>query len=524
MAMHHAGTAASDPRGSVVKLFNTSQPANWMTPWQSAPIESNTGSGALISLPADSASTSGSSEVLGVLTAAHVVANTRFLQVQRSSDMFSSEKLQARVAALCHEADLALLFIEGLEVLHGSVPLKVAGADRLPYIFDRVRVCGYPVGSSSCSITEGVVSRIEVQEYSHSMRAALALTVDAAINSGNSGGPLLDASTGEVIGVAIQKLVAQGVELQGHAVPAPLICWFLSQAANAKTAQELPLSVRMPTLACDMQATDSPALRRSIGLGMEQSGLLVLQSLCRDPDSGLVAGDVLLAFDGLRLDSQGFCEVLGRRLHFSAARDLHCVGESVTLTVWRDRHEIQLTHILQEAQHLVSRAQFDCLPSFFLCGGLVFQPLSLECMQGWGVGYEAPHLQDLFWRGRVKADNTEIVILTQILADEVNQGYGSGYVGAPVVRAINGKAVCNLNHLIETVQHARVKEDATISVPRGFLRFDLEGAYGPWCIVLPLGGLDEADVRVSELYGAPNCSAKLGLGQEQGAGVPHSRL
>ena len=49
---------------------------------------------------------------------------------------------------------------------------------------------GFPVGGDKMAVTEGVVSRIEVVEYSHSYRPSLALTVDAAINAGNSGGPV----------------------------------------------------------------------------------------------------------------------------------------------------------------------------------------------------------------------------------------------------------------------------------------------------------------------------------------------
>lgn len=45
-----------------------------------------------------------------------------------------------------------------------------------------MQVVGFPVGGDKIAVTEGVVSRIEVVEYSHSYRPALALSVDAAIN------------------------------------------------------------------------------------------------------------------------------------------------------------------------------------------------------------------------------------------------------------------------------------------------------------------------------------------------------
>ena len=72
----------------------------------------------------------------------------------------------------------------------------------MPRLRDEVAVVVYPVGGEEISITEGVVSRIEVQRYSHSQRHLLAVTVDAAINAGNSGGPVF--GDGKVVGIAFQ--------------------------------------------------------------------------------------------------------------------------------------------------------------------------------------------------------------------------------------------------------------------------------------------------------------------------------
>ncbi len=69
------------------------------------------------------------------------------------------------------------------------------------------------------------MSRIELQAYSHSLKTALAITVDAAINSGNSGGPVMN-QKGELVGVAFQAL--EGAEAIGHIVPPFVIRHFLS--------------------------------------------------------------------------------------------------------------------------------------------------------------------------------------------------------------------------------------------------------------------------------------------------------
>lgn len=55
------------------------------------------------------------------------------------------------------------------------------------------------------SVTSGVVSRIEVTSYVHGAAELLGIQIDAAINSGNSGGPAFN-SQGECVGTAFQSL------------------------------------------------------------------------------------------------------------------------------------------------------------------------------------------------------------------------------------------------------------------------------------------------------------------------------
>ncbi len=63
--------------------------------------------------------------------------------------------------------------------------------------------CRYPIGGDSQSVTSGVVSRIEVTSYVHGSSELLGMQIDAAINSGNSGGPAFNGA-GECVGIAFQ--------------------------------------------------------------------------------------------------------------------------------------------------------------------------------------------------------------------------------------------------------------------------------------------------------------------------------
>ncbi|KAF4711996.1 hypothetical protein FOZ62_016668, partial [Perkinsus olseni] len=74
---------------------------------KTTPVEASSGSGCLLSLP-QSAGPSWRSRNF-VLTAAHVVADSIYLTVQRNTDYFEPNKFPAVVRAVCHDSDLALV-------------------------------------------------------------------------------------------------------------------------------------------------------------------------------------------------------------------------------------------------------------------------------------------------------------------------------------------------------------------------------------------------------------------------------
>ena len=72
--------------------------------------------------------------------------------------------------------------------------------------------CSFPIGGESISVTSGVVSRIEVTSYVHGAAELLGVQIDAAINSGNSGGPAFN-NRGQCVGIAFQSLKVPSLSL-----------------------------------------------------------------------------------------------------------------------------------------------------------------------------------------------------------------------------------------------------------------------------------------------------------------------
>ena len=178
---------------SVVKIFCMHVEPNFSLPWQRKRQYQSTGSGFAIAGGR-------------ILTNAHCVDHHTQVKVRRRGD---DAKYIARVLAVGVECDLALLAVDDEEFHKGLEPLPFG---TLPRLHSAVTVVGYPLGGDTISVTSGVVSRVEVTAYAHGASELLGVQIDAAINSGNSGGPAFN-GRGECVGVAFQSLKSDDAEV-----------------------------------------------------------------------------------------------------------------------------------------------------------------------------------------------------------------------------------------------------------------------------------------------------------------------
>ncbi|CAH2065599.1 unnamed protein product, partial [Thlaspi arvense] len=135
-----------------------------------------------------------------ILTNAHVVSDHTFVQVRKHG---SPTKYKAKVEAVGHDCDLAILVINSKKFWEDMKPLDLGN---VPSLYENVFVVGYPRGGDNISITKGVVYRVEVTNYAHSRAKLMTIQIDAAINPGNSGGPVFREN--KVVGVAFQGLLS----------------------------------------------------------------------------------------------------------------------------------------------------------------------------------------------------------------------------------------------------------------------------------------------------------------------------
>jgi len=412
----------------VVRVYCTYQDPDYENPWQNLASRGSTGSGVVIGRGR-------------ILTGAHVVANATFLQVQKPSD---PNKVVAKILAISHDRDLALLQVDDPAFTRG---IRAAEIGELPRLRDEVSVVGYPVGGDELSITEGVVSRIEVQRYEHSQRYLLAVTVDAAINEGNSGGPVF--CRGKVVGVAFQALT--DAENIGEMVPATVIKSFLDGVKKKKVAE-------VPGRGISTQNLENPELRRWLGMKDTEGGVMITAvQYGTTAWSKLQKGDVLLELDGMKIAANGTVRYRGRfRCQFDVVLGEHYVGDKIEAKILRAGKRRALTMTMRPMAWLVPRCEFDKGPTWFVFGGLVFSTLTAEYLRVWGEHWwdKAPkNLLHLYLAGERIEEQQEVVVVAQVLADETNVGYESFH--NDIIVEVNGNKPRDLRELAAIVDKAR---------------------------------------------------------------------
>lgn len=192
----------------------------------STPIEHATGTGFVVSADGH------------LVTCAHVVRGATKVDVK-----FGDRTYEAKVLSLDKRNDLALLKIDAKQLAVLSM-----GDSSAVELAQNIRVVGYPltdVLGASIKVTSGTVCGFIDQDSDQLFQ------VDAPINAGNSGGPVVNES-GQVVGVASAKLSGEEISNVGFAVPVAEVCAMLrkvgvrfNEAASTETLSGPELARRV---------------------------------------------------------------------------------------------------------------------------------------------------------------------------------------------------------------------------------------------------------------------------------------
>jgi S1-C subfamily serine protease len=408
---------------SLVRITTTSVEPDYKAPWNAGGLNRGVGAGFVIS---------GNR----IMTNAHVVANSRYLTVERDGD---PNKYPAKVQFIANDCDLAVITVPAPDFFKNMLPLQFGG---IPALESTVSAYGYPIGGERMSVTTGIVSRIDFQLYTHSsVDQHLAIQISAQINPGNSGGPVMQ--NGKVVGVAFQGYsgeVAQGV---AYMIPTPVINRFLKDIGNGNYDE-------YPDLAITYAKLQNPAQRRFLGLKDNDRGVLVSSVVAAGPSDGILyPGDVLLAIDGHPIASDANVELDGERAQFEEIVERKFKGDSVKLDILRDKQPKTVTMKLYKPwPYAIQGHSYDVRPRYVLYGGLLFQPLNLEMLEAYRTAdLRLRHFFEYYVLDQLYLEHPDVIVLTNILPDPINT-YLAPYRGG-IVDEVNGKKIHTLGELAQ---------------------------------------------------------------------------
>ena len=242
-----------------------------------------------------------------VVTNNHVIESADEITIE----FFSGEELVAKVIGTDPKTDIALLKVEASQPL----PFVSFGDSNAARVGDWVIAMGNPLGQGF-SVSAGIVS---ARNRALSGTYDDYIQTDAAINRGNSGGPLFNMD-GEVIGVNTAILSPNGGSIGiGFSMASNVVTRVIDQLKEFGETRRGWLGVRIQDVTDDV--ADAMGLKKAVGA--------LITDVPEGParEAGLKTGDVIKSFDGVEVaDTRGLVRQVGNSP----------VGATVRVTVLRD--------------------------------------------------------------------------------------------------------------------------------------------------------------------------------------------
>ncbi|MCL2571526.1 MAG: trypsin-like peptidase domain-containing protein [Defluviitaleaceae bacterium] len=265
-------------------------------------------------------------EYVFIATNHHVIANTNAITIS----LDDNERVPAIVIGSEPDFDLAVLAVSIEDLLEKGVPFTVAalGCSDMMRMGDSVVAIGNAMGAGQ-TVTKGIISAVNLQISVHDQNTNTSLTLDvlqtdAAVNQGNSGGPLIN-QNGEVIGIVTAKLFGHGIEGMGYVLPVNDVRDLLIELQEQGPTRHVWLGIYHEEI--------TEPIRQMFNL--PATGVLVTRVVEYSPAyfSGFMEWDLMVSFGGF--------EVTGRD-DFILALWEHEPGDEVVVGVYRNGVLIEL--------------------------------------------------------------------------------------------------------------------------------------------------------------------------------------
>ena len=243
--------------------------------------------------------------------------------------LYSGEEYQADIIGTDSMNDVALLKIE----TEGLQAVTIGDSDAIE-VGETVEAIGNPLGELTFTMTAGYISALD-REINTDGTPINMLQTDAAINSGNSGGPLFDMN-GNVIGITTAKVSGEtesGVTIEGIGFAIPIndvlrVVYDLQQYGRVRGRAYLGVTLQ------DLDSTVAATYNLPAGPQI----VTVTEGSCAET-AGLQPSDIILEFEGREI---------GSYTDLVSALSKQQAGDTVTMRIYRAGAELELTLTLDE--------------------------------------------------------------------------------------------------------------------------------------------------------------------------------
>jgi S1-C subfamily serine protease len=419
-----------DVEESVVQVITTHSEVDYVKPWNFAKKSYSTGSGFAVNV----------GDKQYILTNAHCVKNSWIVSVRKKG---TYRLYKAKIISIMHECDLALL--------SADCELKSLMLDELPTKLSKVLVYGYPLGGHNISITKGVVSRIQMFSYPHSTN--IAIQIDAAINFGNSGGPVVN-ENGKVVGVAFAGESFLHAENMGYIIPAVLVKFFLETVEKGKKFEGLC------TLGVKVQDTTEQIKKY---FNVKETGVLISKIYELGSSYGILKPmDVITHIDGFPIDDNGTMKLSDiipvesdDITYYGTMLGIKHPGTDVLVSIIRDKKPKKMTIKLKPVLPNYGLFEYQTPVSYYIVLGVVFLPLTKVIIHEKEDNKEdMSDVDGIIAKYNFTKKDERLILVSEVINNEIFDDRDRSFTNK-IVESVNGKKVLNLENLRDTIKETK---------------------------------------------------------------------
>ena len=266
-----------------------------------------------------------------ILTNNHVVnssSSSSYYELGKASKITvklynDDTEYEAEIIGTDEQTDLAVIKIDK----DGLTAAELGDSDSVQ-VGEFCMAIGNPLGLGT-TVTDGIVSAVNREVTDEDGNTYTAIQTNAAINSGNSGGALVN-SQGQVIGINTLKISGEGVEGVGFAIPINSTKDIYEQLIEYN-------KVKRPYLGIGgIEVDEETAGANNITVGIY---VKTLETFSAAEKAGIKVGDVIIAADGQDVETMD---------ELNEIKNAKEIGDKMTLTIWRDGETQDIEVTLQE--------------------------------------------------------------------------------------------------------------------------------------------------------------------------------